>query len=362
MTAQVPPADGSLEGVLVARTAIAHVDGRAGRAIIRGFLLPELAEKLSYEDVAFVVLTGEQPRDEGERARFAQWIRAGAALTDAERAAARALADGRSEADALSAAIVLAEDSIARETSDVVERCARVMGRVPSVVAAVAGLPEPPAQWSYARRSLAALGATRDDPASVRALEVLLDLESEHGLSGSTFACRVAASSGANAGPALAAAVATLSGERHGGATAKARAMLEAARDSGDSVAFVRAKFQAKERLPGFGHRVYKVADPRVPPLREAMRRMGHAPLLDVCEAVALAAEPLFAPKGIYPNIDLYGAALLATLGVDPSRYVAAFTVGIACGWLAHWAEVRAVGRLVRPDNEYSGPSQRPVL
>lgn len=359
MTVQAAPADGSLEGVIVARTAIAHVDGRAGRALIRGYLLQELAAKLSYEDVAYVVLKGELPANANERALFQSWIHAGARMNERDCAVARSLAEGRSEADALSAAIVLAEDAVARAVFDPLERCARVMGRVPSVVAAIAGFEQPPVEWSYAKRALAALGATRSDAASIRAVEVLLNLESEHGLSASTFACRVAASSGANAGPALAAACATLSGERHGGATARARAMLEDAVRSGDVPAFVRAKHSAKERLPGFGHRVYKVADPRVPPLREAMRAMGPAPLLDACDAVAEAAAPLFAPKGIHPNIDLYGSALLGTLGVDPERYVAAFTLGIACGWLAHWAEVRANGRLVRPDNEYSGPAQR---
>jgi|LNFM01.1.fsa_nt_gb citrate synthase len=358
MAALVAPTDGSLEGVVVARTAIAHVDGRAGRALIRGFLLQELAERLSYEDVAYVVLHGELPTSAEERERFSAMIRAGAELTEHDRSVARALREGRSEADALSAAIVLAEDANAR-AAPTAERCARVLGRVPSVVAAVTGVESPPVHWSYAQRSLAALGASRRDEASLRALEVLLNLESEHGLSASTFACRVAASAGANAGPALAAACATLSGERHGGATAHARAMLESAFAHGDPAAFVAAKHAAKERLPGFGHRVYKVPDPRVPPMRAAMRAMGHAPLLDTCEAMAEAATPLFAAKGVYPNIDLYGAALLGTLGVDPSRYVAAFVLGIACGWLAHWAEVRAEGRLVRPDNAYSGPEQR---
>lgn len=343
--------------MVVASTAIAHVDGRAGRALIRGYLLQELAASLSYEEVAFLVMTGELPSND-ERLQFIDWMREGAMLTSDERALARALSAGRSEADALSAAMVLCEDEGARARGGL-EKSARILGRVPSVVAAVAGGDEPPVEWSYARRALGAMRASRTDDVAVRALEVLLDLESEHGLSASTFACRIAASAGANAGPALAAACATLSGERHGGATAKARAMLERAIERGDAEAFVRERYEARERLPGFGHRVYKVADPRVPPLRDAMRALGHAPLLDACDAVARAAAPLYAPKGVHPNIDLYGAALLGTLGVDPSRYVAAFVLGIACGWLAHWAEVRANGRLVRPDNAYTGPSLR---
>ncbi|MDP3273805.1 MAG: citrate/2-methylcitrate synthase [Deltaproteobacteria bacterium] len=362
MSANIAPADGSLEGVLVASSAIATVDGRAGIALVRGYLLPELAEHCTYEAVAHLVLRGELTRVGDPVRTFADQVREGSVLSPTERATARALAHGNTEADALAAAMILTDDLTARSEPDESLRTARVLGRVASVCAAVAGFDAPDPAWSYARRAAAALGAKRVDPAALRALEVLLCLEAEHGLSASTFACRVAASSGANAGPSLAAAVATLSGERHGGATAQARAMLEAARDSGDPQGFVRQKCEARERLPGFGHRVYKVADPRVVPLRAAMRAMGDAPLLDVVELVAQAAEPLLAPKGIYPNIDLYGAALLTTLDVDPSRYVAAFTLGIACGWLAHWSEVRASGRLVRPDSVYTGPAQRSVV
>lgn len=354
-------ADGSLEGVIVAQTSIAHVDGRIGKAIIRGYLLPELAAKLSYESVAYLVLTGELPTREQLR-EFVQWMQSGALLSEDDFALARQLANGRSAADALTGAMVLTEDTHTRMCANFLEKAARLIGRVPSVCAAVAGFEVPSATLSYAERALRALGAKRSDSAAVRALEVLLSLESEHGLSASTFACRIAASSGANAGPSLSAATATLSGERHGGATAQARAMLEEARRSGDATAFVREKFQAKARLPGFGHRVYKVADPRVPPLREAMQAMGDAPLLTITEAVANAAEPLFSPKGIYPNIDLYGAALLGTLSVDPAYYVAAFALGIPCGWLAHWNEVRSLGRLVRPDSSYAGPPERAVI
>jgi citrate synthase len=352
------PPDGSLEGVIVAQTRIAHVDGRVGKALVRGYLLQELAAHLPYESVAFLVLTGELP-SELERAEFARWLQSSAALSAQDIATAKLLAQGRPSADALAAAMVLVEDDSTRACKNPIETAARIMGRVVSVCAVVAGFEVPDCALSYAHRALCALGAKRDDPAAIRALEVLLSLEAEHGLSASTFACRIAASSGANAGPALAAATATLSGERHGGATAQARLMLEAAQKHGNASEFVREKWLTKSRLPGFGHRVYKVADPRVPPLRQAMHAMGDTPLLTVTEAIAQAAEPLFAPKGIYPNIDLYGAALLTTLSVDPAYYVAAFTVGIACGWLAHYQEVRAAGRLVRPDSTYTGPAER---
>jgi citrate synthase len=350
--------DGSLEGVIVAQTRIAHVDGRRGIALIRGYLLPALAARGSYDDAAFLVLRGEMPTPD-ERARFLALLKEAAPLDRDTRAAVEAIAAGRPHADALAAALALAEDAQARECTDPFERCVRVLARVPSVCAAVTGVPDPPAEWSYAHRALAALGAKRDDAPAIAALETLLCLESEHGLSASTFACRVAASSGANAGPCLAAAAATLSGPRHGGATAQALGLLREASAAGDLAAFMRARFDARARLPGFGHRIYKVADPRVPPMRAAMHHMGNVPMLAIAEGLEQHGAPLYGSKGVHANIDLFGAALLDGLGVSPAAYVAAFALGIACGWLAHWAEQRETGRLIRPDSSYIGPAQR---
>jgi citrate synthase len=276
-------------------------------------------------------------------------------------AVARALGRALPRPEALAAAMALLEDAETAALADEQERVVRVLSRVPSACAAVAGVPVPPLDWPYPRRALAALGATRTDELALRALEVLLSLEAEHGLSASTFACRVAASSGAGAGVSLAAAVATLSGHRHGGATSDARALLERAAASGDVAAFVTDLHARKARLAGFGHRIYKVPDPRVPPLREAMRAMGGARLLPVAEALEREGARLWGPKRVFANIDLFGAALLEALGVEPPQYVAAFALGIVPGWLAHWLEQRQTGKLIRPDGEYTGPGPRPL-
>lgn len=355
-----PVVDGSLSGVVAARTQIAHVDGRAGIALVRGYPLPDLAARRRYEDVAHLVLRGELPQSVADSARYAETLARNASLSDAEARLASELGRALPKADALAAAVTLADDEEARASADPIQRAERVIARVTSLCALVTGV-EPRAGGSYAERALVALGARRTDAPAVRALEVLLSLESEHGLSASTFACRVAASSGAGAGVSIAAAVATLSGPRHGGATAEALGLLREAAASGDVAAFVRERHARKAWLPGFGHRIYKVPDPRVPPLRAAMRAMGGVPLLDVAEALEYAVAPLYGAKGIYANIDLFGAALLDALGVEPPHFVAAFALGVVSGWLAHWAEQRAAGRLVRPESEYAGPPRREV-
>jgi citrate synthase len=340
--------DGSLAGVLAVTTAIAHVDGKKGEALVRGYPLPDLARHCSYEEVAMLVLEGELPAAERlaafrlELARGARTSRLPPALSPT----------AASLPESLVAAVACTGDIEPQATTP-----AHVLARMPDACALAAGHPPPAATLPYAARGLRALGARRLDAAAERALEVLLILESEHGLSASTFATRVAASSGASLPAALAAGTATLGGPRHGGATREVHAFLRAAIASGDIAAYARAQ----TRIPGFGHRVYKVPDPRAPPLLEAIRTLGAVPLSAAAAAVEEALAPRLAPKGVHANIDYHAAVLLDALGVAPEAFVGAFALGIASGWLAHAVEQRALGRLIRPDSVYSGPPARPV-
>lgn len=323
-------------------------------ALVRGYSLPELAAHRSYEDAAYLVLYGELPTPEQSTA----FCRELSLFSQRPFAAdlARKLGGAMPAPQALAAAMSLID--ISDDPAYAAASLPRAIALFPMLTASVAHLPSPQG-GSYAKRALQALGAKRDDQGAVRALEVLLTLEIEHGLSASTFACRVAASSGAMPGISLSAAVATLSGPRHGGATSEARALLLAARDSGDVKAFVEDLYARKARLAGFGHRIYKVPDPRVPPLREAMHAMGDVPLLAVAELLEREGGRLWGQKRVYANIDLFSAALLDALGVAPQHYVAAFALGLVPGWLAHWDEQRKTGKLIRPESQYVGPGER---
>lgn len=345
--------DSSLAGVVVAETAIAWVDPVRG-AFLRGYSLADLAEHRAYEDVAHVVMRGDLPHE------ASAWSEALARTTlDPDKEGiARALGRVLGCDLGLVAAMPLAGEH--DWWLDPASSLLRILGRLPSVVASVRGAPPPP-PGSYAQRCRHALGATREDAASLRALEVLLSLETEHGLSASTFACRVAASSGASPESALAAATATLSGPRHGGATAEARALLQAVAASGDAVQLVRSRRAQKLVFPGFGHRIYKGKDPRLPPLRKAIDAMGAVPLKDAALALESAVGEVFAPKVLHANIDLWGAVLLDALGVPPEMYVAAFALGVGPGWLAHFEEQLATNRLIRPESAYTGPGERAV-
>jgi citrate synthase len=345
--------DSSLAGVVVAETSLAWVDPVRG-AFLRGYALSDLAEHHPYEAIAHVVMRGELPHEPSA------WTEAlaRATLSPEKEAIARDLGRTIGCDQGLVAAMTLAgEDDW---WLDPPAALLRILGRLPCVAAAVRGAPPPPPA-SYAERCRHALGATRADAPALRALEVLLSLETEHGLSASTFACRVAASSGASPESALAAATATLSGPRHGGATAEARALLRDVEAASDVVALVRSRRAQKLVFPGFGHRVYKGADPRLPPLRRAVEAMSDVPLRGAALAIERAVAEVFAPKVLHSNIDLWGAVLLDALGVQPEMYVAAFALGVGPGWLAHYEEQLATSRLIRPESAYVGPAERPV-
>ncbi len=346
-----PTIDSSLAGVAVATTRIAWVDPVRG-AFVRGYSLAELAERESYERIAHLVLRGELPH---QATSFGDVL--AESVLEAERPSiARDLGRALGSEQGLVAAMpLIGEDDW---WLDPPQAMPRLVGRIPAVVAAVGGAPPPP-RGSYAARALHALGAKRTDAAALRALEVLLALEAEHGLSASTFACRVAASSGASPAVALAAACATLSGPRHGGATRDAQALLSSVAACNDVDALVRSRRAQKQVFPGFGHRIYKGADPRLPPLRSAILAMSDVPLQKAACDLEAAVLRVFAPKVLRANIDLWGAVLLDALGVEPSMYVAAFALGVGCGWLAHFEEQLGEGRLVRPESAYAGPPER---
>ena len=345
--------DSSLAGVIVAETALAWVDPVRG-AFLRGYALSDLAEHHPYENIAHVVMRGDLPH---EASAWTETL-ARTTLAPEKEEAARLLGRVIGCDQGLVAAMPLAgEDDWWLDPSG---SLLRILGRLPCICAAVRGAAPPPVA-SYAERCRHALGATQTDAASLRALEVLLSLEAEHGLSASTFACRIAASSGTSPESAIAAATATLSGPRHGGATADARAILRDVAASGDALSLVRARRAQKLVFPGFGHRIYKGADPRLPPLRRAIDAMSSVPLRDAAVSLERAVNEVFAPKMLHSNIDLWGAVLLDALGVEPPMYVAAFALGVGPGWLAHYEEQLGTNRLIRPESKYVGEPERGV-
>jgi citrate synthase len=258
----------------------------------------------------------------------------------------------------------------------------RIVARMPLLAAAYARLRdglepvEPPAELGHAAAYLYALHGAAPDPAAVRALETYFNTVVDHGLNASTFTARVVASTHSDMIAAIAAALAALKGPLHGGAPGPALAMMETVESrrqaSGRSLeaeteAYVRETVAGGGRLMGFGHRVYKVRDPRADVLGQAAQRLASDPeraaFLERARAIETTTlrvlEELKPGRNLRTNVEFYTALLLQCIGLPPDLFTPTFAVARAAGWTAHVIEQRFDGRLIRPLEVYHGSQGR---
>lgn len=202
------------------------------------------------------------------------------------------------------------------------------------------------------------------DPRHVEAIDAYFISAAEHGMNASTFTARVIASTGADAAACLSGAVGALSGPLHGGAPSRAQHMIEGVERTGDATRYVKQALDRKERLMGFGHRVYRAYDPRAAVLRETCKRLG-APRYEVALELEKAAVAELAER--YPdrkmetNVDYWAAVLLDFAEVPGEMMTPLFVCARTAGWSAHILEQKRTGRLIRPSSKYVGPGPRAV-
>jgi citrate synthase len=202
------------------------------------------------------------------------------------------------------------------------------------------------------------------DPAHIRAADAYFVSAAEHGMNASTFTARVIASTGADVAACLSGAVGALSGPLHGGAPARVLKMLDEVAVEGDAESYVKRLLDSKQRLMGFGHRVYRAEDPRARVLRRTAKELG-APRVEMAEALEKAALAELAER--YPdrvlatNVEFWSAVVLDFAQVPPHMFTSMFACARTAGWSAHILEQKRTGRLVRPSARYVGPAQRSV-
>lgn len=202
------------------------------------------------------------------------------------------------------------------------------------------------------------------DPRSAQALDAYFVAAAEHGMNASTFTARVIASTGADVAAAISGAIGALSGPLHGGAPSRVLGMIEDVERTGDAAAYVRGRLDRKERLMGFGHRVYRAEDPRARALRRVARELG-APRLEVAAALEEAALTQLAERRpdrvLATNVEFWAAIILDYAQIPAPLFTAMFTAARLAGWSAHILEQKRTGRLIRPSARYIGPAPRPV-
>lgn len=350
-----------LEGVVAARTRLSGIDGEEGRLWLGGFPVEELAPKARFEETVHLLWNGELP-GRGQLGEF-QGRMSGWTLPGGTRALIEAAAEaGQRPIDVLR----LALDSLSVEDS---EADVTLVGATPVIVAAVSrsmeGRPvvQPDPGLRLAANFLYMLTGRRPTEARARALDTYLNTMVDHGMNASTFTARVITSTRSDLKSAVVGALGALKGPLHGGAPEPALAMLQAIGVPSRAEPFIRNLLERGERLMGFGHREYKVRDPRAAVLAQAAEDLcaarGERGLLDLAETVEAEAVRLLAEykpgRRLCANAEFYTAVLLHELGVPPALFTCTFAVSRMAGWMAHCREQEATGRIFRPQSEYVG-------
>jgi citrate synthase len=358
------PTASGLDGVVVASTALSHVDGVRGELVIHGHTVEALAERATFEQVCGLLWAGAWPS-----ARETHEVRE--ALGTARRYAFDALLPSLGAAlsmpDAMEA--LRAGLSHLRSTDALMDRM-RLTGAVPVIAAAWArhqlnepAIPPRP-MLSHAADTLRMLSGVDSTPARIRALDSYWCTVVDHGLNASTFVARVVASTGADSISAVVAALGALKGPLHGGAPGPVLEMLDDIETPSRVRPWLEKELAAGRRIMGVGHRIYRVRDPRVAALERALRLLERAGVtsgrLALARLVEREAEQLLAERHpdrpLRVNVEFCTAILLETLGVPRMLFSPMFAASRVAGWCAHVDEQRAVGRLIRPASTYAGP------
>ena len=361
-----------LEDVIAGTSSICYIDGPRGVLSYAGYDIHDLADAehgISFEECCYLLWHGRLP-NRAELGDLQSALAAARRLPEPILRAMRALpaVDGMDALRTLTSMLSHYETGASGHgPQSHLRRAIRLTGQLASIVAtwgrlsAGGGPIDPDPALGHAANFLYMLTGRRPSPVEVRAFDVSLVLHADHELNASTFAARVAAATLTDIDSAIVGAIGTLKGPLHGGANADVmRMLLEIGKDAGPdrAEAFVRAKLARKEKIAGFGHRVYRTEDPRATHLRRFSKALGERAGEPQWYALSERIEAVVtSEKKLYPNVDFYSASAFYALGIPIDLYTPIFAVSRVSGWTAHVLEQYANNRLIRPRTEYVGPA-----
>jgi citrate synthase len=360
---------GGLDEVVATSSAICYLDGQRGVLAYRGYDIHELAKWASFEETCFLLWHGRLP-NRVELGDLRSELAAARPLPDAILRLMRTLpaGDGMDALRTLASALAHFEVEQGGNLAQARARTAvRLTAQIGSLVAtwgrlsAGGGPIAPDPALGHAANFLYMLNGRRPDATETRALDVALVLHADHELNASTFAGRVTAATLSDLYSAVVAAIGALKGPLHGGANADVmRLLLEIGAESTDDRVEeqIRARLARKEKIPGFGHRVYRTEDPRATHLRrmsqEIGKRIGNTRWFEMSQRIEAVVK---AEKKLYANVDFYSASTYYMLGIPIDLFTPIFAVSRISGWTAHFLEQYANNRLIRPRADYTGPA-----
>jgi citrate synthase len=364
-----------LEGVLVAESELSSIDGDAGELIYRGYSIDDLARHASYEEVLYLLWYKELPT-EAILTQFREAMAADRTLNDDTLHIIRDLAkqdEGPMAALRTIVSSLSASDLDARDEADPADHVAnirkgrRITAKMPTALAAYTRLRDgeepvaPRADLDHAANFLYMLNDEEPDEVLADTFDMAMVLHADHGLNASTFAAMVTASTLSDLHSAVTSAVGTLAGSLHGGANANVmRMLMEVDESDQDPVEWAEAALEEGRRIPGFGHRVYNVTDPRARILGEESEALAEAAGdMRWYEYSAALEEYMAEEKGLPPNVDFYSASTYHQMGIPIEIYTPIFALSRVGGWVAHVLEQYQDNRLIRPRARYVGETDR---
>jgi citrate synthase len=361
----MPMTKAGLEDVIAANSAICDIIGPAGKLTYRGIDIHELARHSSFEETTYLLWFGALPTGEALR-EFGAELASRRALPVEVLRLMKDFPRGATPMDALRTALSAlafydpqAHDS-SRDAN--VAKAVRVTAQTATIVAAYEQVRrgrepvEPDSDGSHAENFLRMLFGAEPDALFVRAMDLALILHADHELNASTFAARVTAATLADMYSAIVSAIGALAGPLHGGANEQVMKMLQKIGEPSRVEAFVTERLEAHQKIPGFGHRVYRTEDPRATHLRQMSQQLGqHIGNLRWYDISRRLEEVVMNKKHLYANVDFYSASCYFTMGIPIDLFTPVFAVSRVAGWAAHILEQYGDNRLIRPRAEYIG-------
>jgi citrate synthase len=362
---------GGLEGVVAAPSEICFIDGIAGRLVYRGYEIADLVENVSFEECAYLLWNNKLP-NRSELAELKSQLGANAKLPAHTSALLSLLPPETEPMDALRTAAsslsAIDPDLKSNEPAANLRKAVRLTAQFPTIVAAYHRLRQgqrpvdPDPELSIAGNFLYQLTGKKPHETLTRVLDAALVLHAEHGFNASTFAARVTAATLADMHAAVTAAVAALKGPLHGGANQDVIQLLLMCQDVDAAEQKVRAMLAAGEKIPGFGHRVYRTVDPRATFLRKMSKQLGEAAKNTKWYEMSERLIPIVKQmKNKDPNVDFFSASAYYTMGIPIDLYTPIFAIARISGWTAHIMEQHSNNRIIRPQDDYRGTFDRKV-
>ena len=361
-----PVKNAGLEGVVAAPSEICFIDGTAGRLVYRGYEIGDLVENSTFEETAFLLWESKLP-NRSELSKLKSDLSTQAALPPHTLAILKALPKTTEPMDALRTACSslssIDPDLQSNDPEANLRKAVRLTAQFPTIVAAFHRLrhdqkpidPEP--NVSIAANFLHMMSGNKPHETLSRVLDAALVLHAEHGFNASTFAARVTAATLADMHAGVTAAVSALKGPLHGGANQEVMQLLLECGNAEAAVKRVREMLADGEKVPGFGHRVYKTFDPRAAFLRKMSRQLGEAAGNSKWYEMSERLIPIVKEtKNKDPNVDFFSASAYYTMGIPIDLYTPIFAIARIAGWTAHIMEQHSNNRIIRPQDDYRGP------